>query len=132
MTILKREPGYQLTEQYLGNECLEILKRHYPGWNWAIQINAMPTGGIMNIWCLELACAAKDAGITNGMFGAELYLSELYNDPDRKAVISKAGYILEFGGLPQEMPEDDHYILNLEPFARNYFNYQESLIDGLA
>ena len=129
--ILKKEPGYDMSEQYLGYECLHLLNTCYPGWTWNIKINSMPTGGVMTIWCMELACAAKDAGITGGFFGAELHLSEIYADPDRRAVISRAGYILEFGCLPESMPDDEMYVMNLQPFARNYINYQDSLVDGL-
>ena len=123
MAILKPEKGYQMTEELLATECLNLLAKHYPGWTWSPHINATKTGGYIDMECMEITSAVGRP------FGIRLTLPTLYKDIDRREIIQKAGFILEFAGLPQKRNDDQDY--SMAQFWQNYATYTKELEKGL-
>lgn len=120
---IAREPGYELTEEKLGAAAAERLGRAFPGYSWRVHINTMPTGGVMDIECLELESAIHRP------FGVTLKMETVYGDPTLFEVVKAGGLILEFAELPFRREPGDP--VPSEGFWRNYFNYHAHMQTGL-
>ena len=100
----------ELGDIALQYECGKLLVRHYPGYEWAVKIDARPTGGVMYI---------KNETINNLIYGNQdygmtLYLNRVYQDPDRKCVIMAGGEILERARLARGEMKHGNAVLKID------------------
>lgn len=73
----------------LARDGMALLHKHYPGWQWAIQINQK--GGMMNVFNLHL----------HDTWGFAIRIIEAERDPGRNIFTKAGGDILERFGMPR-------------------------------
>lgn len=73
----------------LAKDGMALLEKHYPGWQWAIQINEF--GGMMSIFNLHL----HDA------WGYTMRIIEIEHDPTRSIFVKGGGELLERFKMPR-------------------------------
>jgi hypothetical protein len=73
----------------LAKDGMALLHKHYPGWQWAIQINEK--GGMMNIFNMHL----------HDTLGYAIRIIEAERDPSRKIFVTAGGDILERFKMPR-------------------------------
>lgn len=118
-----REPAYELDEVDLGARAAQALGDAYPGYSWRVHINTMPTGGVMDIECLELEDVIRKP------FGITLKMSTVYADPGLKKVVMAGGLLLEFAEAPQKRKLGEQ--INPAAFWRNYRTWSNNMLTGL-
>ena len=75
--------GYDANDEILAKRAADLLNNHYPGYLWAVNVNATPTGGCMFI---------KNFSVSY-RYGYTLHIEKL--DTKLKKVVSAGGEILE-------------------------------------
>lgn len=73
----------------LARDGMALLHKHYPGWQWAIQINQF--GGMMNVFNLHL----------HDTWGYAIRIIEAERDPSRNIFVKAGGEILERFKMPR-------------------------------
>ncbi len=84
-------PGHKLGDATLATRAVNLLTKHYPGFEWQVRINDENYYGLMEVINLTL----NDSLWANCPYGYVLHLYTVYQDPGLKCVIMAGGEILE-------------------------------------
>lgn len=103
----EKDPHVEWGEIALAMELCNLLRKHYPGYAWAVNVDSRPTVGVVNILNFDLS----------GNIGYTLHLKNVYSDICRKNVVMAGGTILEAARMRQKLPVEDPGYANWDPQA---------------